>query len=74
MPQPPIPPTLEHLRRSPHWNALEPIFRTGYDDARRDHWENYQPARSLRWYSYEAGWDEGDGMNQKEIASQRKPQ
>ena len=74
MPQPPIPPTLEHLQRSPHWPALESIFRTGFDDARRGHWENYQPVRSLRWYSYEAGWDEGDAMNQRDIAAQRKPQ
>ena len=74
MPQPPIPPTLEHLRSSPHWNALEPIFRTGFDDARRGHWENYQPARSLRWYSYEAGWEEGDNLNQRDLAAQRKPQ
>ena len=74
MQQPPIPPTLEHLQRSPHWNALEPIFRTGFDDARRGHWENYQPARSLRWYAYEAGWDEGDNLNQRDLAAQRKPQ
>jgi hypothetical protein len=53
--------------------ALEPIFKTGFDDARRGHWDNHHPARSLRWYAYEAGWDEGDAQNQRELASQRKP-
>ena len=72
--QPPVPPTIEHLRRSPHWPALESIFRTGFDDARRGHWDNHHPSRSLRWYAYEAGWDEGDAMNQKELAEQRRPQ
>ena len=73
MPQPPVPPTLPQLRRSPHWKALEPIFQTGFDDARRGHWDNPHPARTLRWYAYEAGWDEGDNQNQRELASQRKP-
>jgi hypothetical protein len=73
MPQPPVPPTIQQLRRSPHWKALEPIFQTGFDDARRGHWDNHHPARSLRWYAYEAGHDEGDNQNQRELASQRKP-
>jgi hypothetical protein len=64
MPQPPIPPTLLQLRRSPHWKALESIFQTGFDDARRGHWDNDQPPRTLRWYAYEAGWDEGETQNQ----------
>ena len=59
MPQPPVPPTIQQLRRGPHWKALEPIFQTGLDDARRGHWDNRHPARTLRWYAYEAGWDEG---------------
>ena len=74
MSQPPVPPTLDQLRRSPHWKALEPIFRTGHDDACRGHWDNHHPPRSLRWYAYEAGWDEGDEMNQRELAEQRRPQ
>jgi hypothetical protein len=73
MPQPPVPPTIPQLRRSPHWKALEPIFQAGFNDARRGHWDNHHPARSLRWYAYEAGWDEGDAQNQRELASQRKP-
>jgi len=73
MPQPPVPPTIQQLRRGPHWKALEPIFQTGLDDARRGHWDNHHPARSLRWYAYEEGWDEGDNLNQRELASQRKP-
>jgi hypothetical protein len=52
------------MQRSPHWKALEPIFQTGRDDARRGHWDNSQPARSLRWYAYEAGWDVGATLNQ----------
>lgn len=73
MPQPPVPPTLPQLRRSKHWKALEPIVETGFADARRGHWDNHHPARSLRWYAYEAGWEAGDNLNQKELASQRKP-
>jgi hypothetical protein len=64
MPQPPRPPELREMQRSPHWKALEPIFQTGRDDARRGHWDNSQPARSLRWYAYEAGWDVGATLNQ----------
>ena len=59
MPQPPKPPELRDLQRSKHWPDLQPIFKTGYDDAKRGHWDNSQPARSLRWYSYEAGHDKG---------------
>jgi hypothetical protein len=73
MPQPPIPPTIEHLRLSPHWKALDLIVKTGFEDARRGHWDNAHPARTLRWYAYESGWDQGDAMNQRELASQRKP-
>lgn len=73
MPQPPVPPTLTQLRRSEHWKALEPIVETGFADARRGHWDNHHPPRTLRWYAYEAGWDEGDNLNQKELASQGKP-
>lgn len=73
MPQPPVPPTLPQLRRSKHWKALEPIVETGFADARRGHWDNHHPTRSLRWYAYEAGWDEGDNLNQKELASQGRP-
>lgn len=63
MPQPPVPPTLKQLRRSKHWKALEPIVETGFADARRGHWDNHHPARSLRWYAYEAGWDKGEEEN-----------
>lgn len=73
MPQPPVPPTLPQLRRSPHWKALEPIVETGFADARRGHWDNHHPARSLRWYAYEAGWDEGDNLNQSELAKRQPP-
>ena len=63
------------MQQSKHWVALKPIFDIGCDDARRGHWENNQPARSLRWYAYEAGWDEGDNLSQREsLPSQRKPQ
>ena len=47
------------MQRSKHWPDLKPIFETGYDDAKRGHWDNSQPARSLRWYAYEAGHDQG---------------
>ena len=63
MPQPPKPPELRDLQRSKHWPDLQPIFETGYDDAKRGHWDNNQPARSLRWYSYEAGHDKGADEN-----------
>jgi hypothetical protein len=66
MTQPPIPPTLDKLKASPHWDALEPIFRTGFDDARRGTWDNHHPARTLRWYAYEEGWDQGDAINQRQ--------
>lgn len=69
MQQPPIPPTLQKLRCSPHWKALEPIFKTGFNDARRGHWHNDQPARTLRWYAYEAGYDKGEEEN---LAEERK--
>jgi hypothetical protein len=52
------------MQRSPHWKTLEPIFQTGADDARRGHWDNDHPARTLRWYAYEAGWDVGETQNQ----------
>lgn len=51
------------MQRSPHWPKLQPIFAIGYTDARRGHWENTQPARTLRWYAYEAGHDKGEEEN-----------
>jgi hypothetical protein len=64
MPQPPRPPELREMQRMKHWPQLEPIFQTGRDDARRGHWDNDQPPRTLRWYAYEAGWDVGESENQ----------
>lgn len=61
--QPPKPPELHEMKRSKHWPSLEPIFKTGFDDARRGHWHNDQPARTLRWYAYEAGFDKGEEEN-----------
>lgn len=52
------------MQRMKHWPQLEPIFQTGRDDARRGHWDNDQPPRTLRWYAYEAGWDVGESENQ----------
>ena len=63
MPQPPKPPELREMQRSKHWPELKAIFETGYDDARRGHWDNSQPARTLRWYAYEAGHDKGADEN-----------
>lgn len=63
MPQPPRPPELKEMQRMKCWPDLQPVFQTGLDDARRGHWENSQPARTLRWYAYEAGWDVGEAEN-----------
>ena len=65
MPQPPRPPELREMRLSPHWPALEPIVEAGYGDARRGHWDNCYPARTLRWYAYEAGHDKGEEENNR---------
>ena len=59
MPQPPRPPELREMQRNPHWPKLLPIFKEGIEAGRNDDWRNTYPARSLRWYAYEAGWDIG---------------
>lgn len=62
----PIPPDLAKLKASPHWHALEPIVKTGFDDARRGTWDNQYPEATLRWFAYEEGHDQGSLLNQKE--------
>jgi hypothetical protein len=47
------------MQRGPHWPKLLPIFKEGIEAGRNDQWRNTYPARSLRWYAYEAGWDIG---------------
>lgn len=63
MPQPPRPPELREMQASPHWPKLHPVFKEGYTDARAGEWRNDYPARTLRWYAYEAGWDKGSDDN-----------
>jgi len=51
------------MQASPHWPKLAPVFDEGRADARAGEWRNDYPARTLRWYAYEAGWDKGSDDN-----------
>lgn len=73
MPQPPIPPTIEKLRRHPKWSELEPVYARGYDDAKRGTWDNDLPERTLRWHAYELGWDEADEHFNRTNTNEGKP-